>query len=113
MLYFLLLSISDSIGPTRKLHSIFTAFKFSFAKVRAGFDRSISVYELTEIEETFRNPNLLFESIQEMQQKQEEALKDIQIKLNEMKSNQTVEGTLLSLFASSPFHCRSPPPHRG
>ena len=51
----------------------------------SSFDETPSVEDkLTEIEETFRNPNLLFESIQEMQQKQEEALKDIQIKLNEM-----------------------------
>jgi hypothetical protein len=51
----------------------------------SSFDDSKSLQiKLTEIEETFRNPNLLFESIQEMQQKQEEALKDIQIKLNEM-----------------------------
>jgi hypothetical protein len=47
----------------------------------SSFDDSKSLQiKLTEIEETFRNPNLLFESIQEMQQKQEEALKDIQIK---------------------------------
>jgi hypothetical protein len=40
--------------------------------------------ELNEMEETFRNPNLLIESIRDMQQKQEESLKDIQLKLNEM-----------------------------
>ena len=39
--------------------------------------------ELNQIEETFRNPNLLIESIKEMQQKQEESLKDIQSKLTE------------------------------
>jgi len=40
--------------------------------------------ELNDIEDTFRNPNLLIQTIREMQRKQEESLKDIQIKLNEM-----------------------------
>ncbi len=38
--------------------------------------------ELTE--DTFRNPNILIESIREIQQKQDESLKDIQSKLNQM-----------------------------
>jgi hypothetical protein len=40
--------------------------------------------ELNQIEETFRNPNLLIESIKDMQQKQETALNEIQSKLNEI-----------------------------
>jgi hypothetical protein len=36
---------------------------------------------LNQIEETFRNPNLLIESIKEIQQKQEESLNEIQLKL--------------------------------
>ena len=44
--------------------------------------------ELNEMEETFRNPNLLIESIRDMQQRQEESLKDIQLKLNEMNQVQ-------------------------
>jgi len=40
--------------------------------------------QLNEIEETFRNPNLLIGTIKEMQRKQEESLKDIQSKLNQM-----------------------------
>jgi 5-methylcytosine-specific restriction endonuclease McrA len=40
--------------------------------------------ELNGIEETFRNPNLLIQTIREMQQKQDESLKNIQLKLNEM-----------------------------
>jgi hypothetical protein len=40
--------------------------------------------DLEEIEETFRQPNLLIETIREMQQKQEESLKEIQSKLNEI-----------------------------
>jgi hypothetical protein len=40
--------------------------------------------ELIQIEETFRNPNLLIETIKDMQQKNEESLNEIQFKLNEM-----------------------------
>ena len=40
--------------------------------------------DLEEIEEYFRNPNLLIQSIKEMQQRQEESLKEIQSKLNEI-----------------------------
>jgi hypothetical protein len=40
--------------------------------------------ELNEIEETFRNPNLLIQSIQDMQQRQEASLNDMRLKLNEM-----------------------------
>ncbi len=36
------------------------------------------------IEETFRNPNLLIETIIEMQRKQDESLREIQLKLNEI-----------------------------
>jgi hypothetical protein len=43
------------------------------------------VGELADIEETFRDPNLLIESIKDMQRKQDESLKDIQLKLNETK----------------------------
>jgi hypothetical protein len=49
------------------------------------FDEALSVEDkLNEIEETFRNPHLLIQSIKEMQQKQEESMRDIQSKLNEM-----------------------------
>jgi hypothetical protein len=44
--------------------------------------------ELEEIEEFFRNPNLLIQSIKEMQQRQEESLKEIQSKLNEINQVQ-------------------------
>jgi hypothetical protein len=51
----------------------------------SSYDDSKSIEnELTDIEEVFRNPNLLIQTIREMQQKQEESLKDIQLKLNEM-----------------------------
>jgi hypothetical protein len=51
----------------------------------SSFDDSESLQiKKTEMEEMFRNPNLLIQTIREMQQEQEESLKDIQIKLNEM-----------------------------
>jgi hypothetical protein len=40
---------------------------------------------LNKIEDTFRDPNLLIQTIKEMQHKQDESLKDIQLKLNEIK----------------------------
>ena len=40
--------------------------------------------ELNKIEDTFRKPNLLIQTIKEMQQKQEESLRDIQFKLNQI-----------------------------
>jgi hypothetical protein len=56
------------------------------------FDQTKSLEtELNQIEEVFRNPNLLMETIQEMQLKQEESLKDIQSILNQMNQ---VKGNL-------------------
>ena len=51
----------------------------------SSFDESKSLEDkLNKIEDTFRNPNLLIQTIREMQRKQEMSLKDIQFKLNEM-----------------------------
>ncbi len=51
----------------------------------SSFDDSKSLEDaLTDIEETYRDPNLLIQTIQEMQQKQHESLKDIQLRLNQM-----------------------------
>ncbi len=51
----------------------------------SSYDDSKSLEDkLNEVEDTFRHPNLLIEVIKEMQQKQEESLKEIQMKLNEM-----------------------------
>ena len=50
---------------------------------RSSFDDSKSLeHALTDIEETFRDTNLLIQTVQEMQHKQEESLKNIQLKLN-------------------------------
>jgi hypothetical protein len=54
-------------------------------EVFSSFDQSQSLEnELTDIEETFREPNLLIETIREMQSKQEECINDIQFKFYEM-----------------------------
>jgi hypothetical protein len=51
----------------------------------SSFDGSKSLEnKLNDIEDTFRNPNLLIQTIQDMQRKQDESLNDIQFKLNEM-----------------------------
>jgi hypothetical protein len=51
----------------------------------SSFDHCKSLeHDLNGIEETFRCPNLLIETIKEMQQKQAESLNEIQLKLNEM-----------------------------
>jgi hypothetical protein len=87
----------------------------------SSFDHSKSQdKELEEIEEElFRNPNLLIQSIKEMQQRQEESLKEIQSKLNEINQvkvdlkatnefepnltllNQESSSSLLSSFSGS------------
>jgi hypothetical protein len=60
--------------------------------------------ELNGIEEKFRNPNLLFETIRAMQQKQDESLSDIQIKLKEMtKINDDLMETNFFMSNSSLF----------
>jgi hypothetical protein len=49
------------------------------------FDETQSLEDnLNQIEETFRQPNLLIQSIKEMQRKQEESLNEIQLKLDQM-----------------------------
>ncbi len=59
------------------------------------FDETQSVEDkLMDIEDTFRNPNILIQSIKDMQQKQEQSLRDIQMKLNEMNQvNDNLEAT--------------------
>jgi hypothetical protein len=57
----------------------------SFKENVSSFDHGKSLdTELSEIEETFRNPDLLISTIKEMQRKQEASLNEIQLKLNEM-----------------------------
>jgi len=70
----------------------FKSIKESFS----SFDQSKGSLEdkMTEIEEIFRNPNILIQSIKEMQQRQEESLKEIQSKFNQMtKIKDNLEAT--------------------
>jgi hypothetical protein len=51
----------------------------------SSFDGMQSLKDkLNDIEDTFRNPNILLQTIDEMQTKQEESINYIQLKLNEM-----------------------------
>jgi hypothetical protein len=59
--------------------------------------------ELNDIEDTFRNPNLLIQTIREMQQRQEESLKDIQSKLTEMNKVKDILMTTNEFKANSSF----------
>jgi hypothetical protein len=61
------------------------SFSKSLKEHFSSFDETRSLEsELKQIEATYRDPNLLIQSIHEMQQKQETALNEIQLKLNEM-----------------------------
>jgi len=64
----------------------------------SSFDDCKSLeYDLNHIEHAFRDPNLLLTTIQEMQQRQEESLNELQLKLNEI--NQVKD----SLVATNQF----------
>jgi hypothetical protein len=70
------------IDQTKKYEALY------LSKIKVGFslfdDCKSLEHELNQIEETFRDPNLLVQSIKDMQQKQETALNAIQVKLNEI-----------------------------
>ena len=51
----------------------------------SSFDETKSLEnEFNQIEDTFRDPSILIETIKGIQQKHEESLKEIQFKLNQM-----------------------------
>jgi hypothetical protein len=50
-----------------------------------SFEMTSLEQSLKETEESFRNPNLLIESIREMQHQQEEAIKELKLKLDEQR----------------------------
>jgi hypothetical protein len=61
------------------------SFSKSLKENFSSFDETRSLEsELNQIEAIYRDPNLLIQTIHEMQQKQETALNDIQSELNEM-----------------------------
>ena len=53
--------------------------------------------DLKELEETFRNPNLVFETLNEMLQRHEKTLEDIKLKVNEINQEK------INLKASNVF----------
>ena len=48
-----------------------------------SFETKSLEQSLIETEETFRNPNLVIESIRDIQRKQEESIAELRLKLNE------------------------------
>jgi len=72
----------EMIDKVKKCEEIFlNNLKEKFSSIDDS--KSIEI-QLSILEDTFRNPNLLIETIKEMQKKQEDSLKDIQSKLNQM-----------------------------
>jgi hypothetical protein len=72
----------EMIDEIKKCEEIYSK---NHKEIYSSFDDSKSLEnELNQIEDTFRQPNLLIQTIEEMQQKQEESLNDIQLKLSEM-----------------------------
>jgi uncharacterized coiled-coil protein SlyX len=57
--------------------------------------------DLEELETTFRNPNLLLETLNEMLQKQETTLEDIKLKVNEISQQKLNLNTSNIFFHSS------------
>ena len=53
----------------------------SEASLKSFLTKSLE-QSITETEETFRNPNLLIESIREMHRQQEEAIAELKLKLD-------------------------------
>jgi hypothetical protein len=78
----------EMIDETQKNEAVYLnnlKEKLSLRSSSFRFDTSQSLTnELNQIEETFRDPNLLIQTIKEMHQKQEESLNEIQFKLTEM-----------------------------
>ena len=70
------------IDHTKKYEALY------LENVKEGFslfdDCKSLEHDLNQIEDAFRNPNLLIQSIKDMQQKQETALNKIHLNLNEM-----------------------------
>jgi hypothetical protein len=80
------------IDQTKKYEALYLKnIKEHFSSYDDG--KSLQI-KLTEMEDIFRNPHILLESIKDMQQQQEQSLKDIQSKLNEMnRVKEFCEGT--------------------
>jgi hypothetical protein len=73
------LELIDKIKKSEEIYLSQLGERFSSFDVGQSLET-----DLNEIQELFRNPNLLIQTIREMQQKQGESLKNIQSKLNEI-----------------------------
>jgi hypothetical protein len=74
----------EMIDKTKKFEAMY--LKSLDDKLNASmksFETKSLEQSIKETEETFRNPNVLIESIREMQRKQEEAIAELKLKLNE------------------------------
>ena len=72
------------IDKTKKLEATYMKSLKDKFEASLKLNETISLGQsLTETEETFRNPNLLIESIREMQRRQEELITELKLKLNE------------------------------
>jgi hypothetical protein len=70
------------IDETKKYEAIYLR---DLKEKLSSFDHCKSLdHDLNGIEDTFRCPNILIETIKEMQKRQAESLNEIQLKLNEM-----------------------------
>jgi hypothetical protein len=75
----------EMIDETKKHEALYlNSLKEKFFGTQSFDDTKSLEDELTEMEETFRNPNLLIKTIKEMQRKQKKNINVIQLKLNEM-----------------------------
>jgi hypothetical protein len=75
----------EMIDKIKKNEEIYLKdLKEKFFKAVSFNDVNSLEYELNKIEETFRNPNLLIQTIEEMQKKQQESLNNLQLKLDEI-----------------------------
>ncbi len=59
--------------------------------------------DLEELETTFRSPNLLLETLNEMQLKQEQTLENIKLKLNEVNQKKSNLDTFYSFKSNASF----------
>jgi hypothetical protein len=90
----------EMIDKTRKFEA--TYLKSLEGKLSASlksFETTSIKQSLKETEETFRNPNLLIESIREMQRQQEEAITELKLKLDEQSQ---VKDHLIEMNEFSP-----------
>jgi hypothetical protein len=74
----------EMIEKTKKFESTYLkSLEDKLYSSLKSFETKSLEQSLNETEETFRNPNLLIESIREMQRKQEESIAELKLKLNE------------------------------